>query len=101
MTPAKHVYLLPSRRESRLHPHPSVFRWATTATRFVPTEDEKRRASSAEEVPFAFTISSDIGARNVVGRRGVNMESRKVGAPNVGVREFANMASCERAVMSA
>ena len=61
-------------------------------------EEEKRRASCAKEVPFAFTIGSDIGARNVVGRHGVNMESRKVGAYNVGGREFAIMANCERDV---
>jgi hypothetical protein len=57
-----------------------VFRWATTATKFVYITEEKRRASCAKEVPFAFTIGSDIGARNVVGRHGVNMESRKAGA---------------------
>jgi hypothetical protein len=57
-----------------------VYRWATTATKFVYITEEKRRASCAKEVPFAFTIGSDIGARNVVGRHGVNMESRKASA---------------------
>jgi hypothetical protein len=78
-----------------------VLRWATTATQFVLTEEEKRRANCAKEVPFAFTIGSDIGARNVVGRLGVSTESRKVGAQTVGGREFAYMAGCERAVKSA
>jgi hypothetical protein len=31
-------------------------------------------------------------------KHGVNMESRKVGAYNVGGREFAIMANCERDV---
>jgi hypothetical protein len=57
-----------------------VFRWATTATKFVFTEEEKRRAYCAKEVPFVPTIGSDIGARNVVERLGVSMENRKVGA---------------------
>jgi hypothetical protein len=55
----------------------------------------------AKEVPFVPTIGSDIGARNVVERLGVSMENRKVGAQTVGVREFAIMAGCERAVKSA
>jgi len=45
-----------------------------------------------------FTASSDIGAKNVAVKHGVNMESRKVGACNVGEREFAFMANCERVV---
>ena len=61
-------------------------------------DEEKRRVFCAKEVQFAFTTSSYIGANYVVVKHGVNMESRKVGAYNVGGREFAIMANCERDV---